>query len=886
VALTPGTRLGVYVVTAQIGEGGMGQVYRATDTKLKRQVAIKILPPSLAADYDRLARLQREAEVLAALNHPNIAAIYGLEEADGVKALVMELVEGEDLSQRIARGAIPLEEALHIAKQVATALEAAHEQAIVHRDLKPANIKVRLDGTVKILDFGLAKAMEPAGAALAGVAMAPTITTPAMTQAGVILGTAAYMAPEQARGKTVDKRADIWAFGAVLFEMLTGTRAFAGEDVSETLARVIEREPAWDALPAVVPMHVSQTLRLCLRKPVRERIPDIGSVRLALDGAFGTTARETATPVTAPRGRLAWTAFAVATLVAAALAVPAVKYFRQAPSADPVLRLPLPLPATSNFMALSPDGRRLAVTLINRAGKGELWLRPLDSSQLERLPGTEGMRGPFWSADGKSIGFFADGKLKAIPAAGGPPQVLCDGAGLGAGATWNRDGVILFNGGSDPSIRRVDAAGGACTAVTKPDGDSRHRYPAFLPDGKHFVYMVSNGDEATRGVYVASIDNPERRRLFADESSAIFAPSTIGKKYGYLLFLRANELMAQPFSAETFELAGDVFPVGAGPGIDSTGQVAAAVSAGGILVYNPSDTSSNQLTWLDRSGKALGNVGDLQRQQMAALSPDGKTVATLRSQRIELYDLVRGGETRLTALASSTPVWSPESNLIAFGSGNSLYLMDASGGSREERLLERGSRITPSSWSEDGRYFVYTVADSKNGGDIWYLPDPLNKSSERKPVEFLATEANEGQGQLSPDGHWLAYVSYESTQMDVYVRPFPSGPGRWKVSGGAMRNLEPYWRRDGKELFFVENVFPVNRLMAVAVQSGPRGEFQTGTPRALFEFRTVGISPPFTSQRYSPSADGQRFLVQAQPSNPELMLSVITNWEKAALASR
>jgi eukaryotic-like serine/threonine-protein kinase len=276
VALTPGTRLGVYVVTAQIGEGGMGQVYRATDTKLKRQVAIKILPPSLAADYDRLARFQREAEVLAALNHPNIAAIYGLEEADGVKALVMELVEGEDLSQRIARGAIPLEEALHIAKQVATALEAAHEQAIVHRDLKPANIKVRLDGTVKILDFGLAKAMEPAGAALAGVAMAPTITTPAMTQAGVILGTAAYMAPEQARGKTVDKRADIWAFGTVLFEMLTGTRAFAGEDVSETLARIIEREPAWDALPAVVPMHVSQTLHLCLRKPVRERIPDIG----------------------------------------------------------------------------------------------------------------------------------------------------------------------------------------------------------------------------------------------------------------------------------------------------------------------------------------------------------------------------------------------------------------------------------------------------------------------------------------------------------------------------------------------------------------------------------------------------------------------------------
>ena len=529
-------------------------------------------------------------------------------------------------------------------------------------------------------------------------------------------------------------------------------------------------------------------------------------------------------------------------------------------------------------------------------------VRPLDSSQLQPLSGGENSRGPFWSADGKSIGFFdqSDGKLKTMPAAGGPTQALCAGAGLGGGGTWNREGVILFSGGggSDAPIRRVNAAGGSCAAVTKPEGDSRHRYPAFLPDGKHFVYTVLGGEEAKRGVYVAAIDSPVPRRLFADESSAIFAPSTTGKKYGYLLFLRTNALMAQPFSAETLELAGDVFPVGAELGTDVNGQVAASASAGGILVYDPSaaNATSNQLTWLDRSGKALGNVGNFQRQLMVVLSPDGKTAATLKNRgaggtgtpTLSLYDLQRGGETRVTSppLHPTTPVWSPESDLIAFGSGNSLYLKNASGGSSEERVLESRNVVMPSGWSRDGRYLIYTEVDPNGRGDIWYLPDPLSTSSERKPVKFHGTQAIEGQGQLSPDGRWLAYTSDESGRFEVYVRPFPSGPGRWKVSAGGARNLEPQWRRDGKELFFVENAFPGNRLMAVAVQSGPRGDFQASAPQALFEFRTVGGAPPQTSQRYSPSADGQRFLVQVQPDAPEPTLSVITNWEKAALASK
>ncbi len=415
----------------------MGQVYRATDTRLKRQVAIKILPPAVAADADRLARFQREAEVLASLNHPHIAAIYGLEESGGMTALVMELVEGDDLSQRIARGAIPIDEALPIAKQIAEALEAAHEQGIIHRDLKPANIKVRSDGMVKVLDFGLAKAMEPAAGSSPSVSMSPTITTPAMTQAGMILGTAAYMAPEQARGKVVDKRADIWAFGAVLFEMLVGRRPFDGEDMTEVLGAVVRLEPQWDALPSTVPARVSQALRLCLRKDPKQRVGDIRDVRLALDGAFETAVPQTTAPTTSARsgGRLAWMVSGVAVLAAATLAVPAVRYLREAPADEPVLHLSVPLPSQPAFAALSPDGRRLLLRL-NTTVARSLVVRSLDSSDL---------------------------------------QTLCTGTGLGAGGTWNRDGVILFNGRDSAAIRRVNAAGGACTAVTTPEGDSVHR---------------------------------------------------------------------------------------------------------------------------------------------------------------------------------------------------------------------------------------------------------------------------------------------------------------------------------------------------------------------------------------------------------------------------
>jgi hypothetical protein len=458
--------------------------------------------------------------------------------------------------------------------------------------------------------------------------------------------------------------------------------------------------------------------------------------------------------------------------------------------------------------------------------------------------------------------------------------------------------VILFNtsGVGDP-IQRVNASGGACAVVTKPEGGSAHRSPEFLPDGRHFVYVVTEGDEAKRGLYLAALDNPAGRRLLADVSSAVFVPSTAGKKYGYLLFLRGSELMAQPFSAETLQLAGDVFPVAAEASFSlSSPLIAASASADGILVYESNlGNTSYQLTWLDRTGKELGKVGGMQDQRNVALSPDEKTAATARrDQGIWLYDVQRGGETRFTSPAlARAAVWSPEGNLIAFGSGKGLYLKDASGGTKEELLLENENAKAPSDWSRDGRYLIYTETDPKGRGDIWYLPDPLskdalNKPSVRKPVKFQATEAIESQGQLSPDGRWLAYLSNESGQDEVYVRPFPEGRGRWKVSAGGRGSREPRWRRDSKELFFLEDATSASgkRLMAVPAKSGPRGDFQAGAPQPLFAFRALGTVPSANVFLYSPSADGQRFLVTVQAGDAEPTLNVISNWEKAALGNK
>ncbi len=884
-AIPSGTKLGSYEVTSQIGAGGMGEVYQAHDTKLGRDVAIKVLPEAFAQDPERLARFQREAKMLAALNHPNIATIYGLEQSGATNYLVMELVSGENLADRIKRdGAVPIEEALAIARQLAEALEAAHEKGIIHRDLKPANVKVTPEGKVKVLDFGLAKAFE-GDAASEDISNSPTLSM-AATMHGVILGTAGYMSPEQARGKRVDKRADIWAFGVVLYELVTGKRLFEGDDAGHTLAAVIMKEPDLSTVPA----QVLPLLKRCLEKNPKKRLRDIGDMELLLADAPSAAA-----PPPSPsrlggiaENKVAWGVAALLAVIALGVSF---VHFRETPPADPVLHLSVPIPANSlaGFLALSPDGQRMVISLYNE-GKNQLWLRLLDSPQLQILPGTDNARGPFWSPDSKSIGFFADGKLKTIPATGGPPQVLCDGTGLAGTGTWNRDGVILFSTSEvGAPLQRVNAAGGACIVVTKPEGNSNHAYPEFLPDGKHFVYLVRQGDEAKRGLYVAALDNPTPRRLLADDSSAMFAPSTTGKKYGYLLFLRGSVLMAQPFSAENLQLAGDVFPVTADASINFNSQVAASVSAGGILVYEANLNRTSQLAWLDRFGKELGKVGGIQDERGISLSPDGMAAGTVRmNQGIWLYDVQRGGETRFTspALPGTAPVWSPDGRMIVFGAGKGMYIQEANGESKEELLLENENDKKPSDWSRDGRYLIYTETDPKGRGDIWYLPDPLSKSGDKKPVKFQGTDAVESQGQLSPDGRWLAYTSNESGDYEVYVRPFPSGPGRWKVSASGVVAREPRWRRDGKELFFLEILIPNYRLMAVAVQSGPHGDFQAGGLQTLFDFRAIGTISTFNSFLYSPSADGQRFLVRVEPGDAETTVNVVTNWEKAALGSK
>ena len=878
--LQPGTRLGPYEIAAQIGVGGMGEVYQATDTNLARQVAIKVLPASVASDPERLARFDREAKTLAALNHPNIAQIHGLERSGGTIALVMELVEGPTLADRIAQGAIPVDEALPIAKQIAEALEAAHEQGIIHRDLKPANIKVRPDGTVKVLDFGLAKAMDT-GAGSRGqdpaymLSQAPTITTPAMTQAGMILGTAAYMSPEQARGKTVDKRADIWAFGAVLYGMLTGQRAFGGDDVAETLANVINREPAWEVLPTALPPHVRQTLRVCLRRSLRERVPDIGAARLALEGAFETpTLQGAAVPIAPSRRDLrVWMAMAgVCALVA--LMVSAI-HFRETPMPAPLVRSAMLPPENVTVdeasIAVSPDETRIAFSGRDRDGKVQLWLRPLDGIAAQALDGTDGAAGPFWSPDGQSIGFFADGKLKRIDASGGPVLALADTGLLGnesRGASWG-SGVIVFYAAGQ-ALKRVSATGGTVSdAATLAAGEGTHRRPFFLPDGNHFVFAAGVGNSpAPKAIRLGSLDGPESTVLIeAANSGAVYSA-------GYLLFLRGETLMAQPFDARRLALSGDALPLVEdvpGGGIETVGAFSA--SARGLLVHASGRRNVSDLTWFDRTGNRTAVLGEPAGFDSLNFSRDHSRLAvTLYDQannlNVWLVDAARGVRTRLTSEGiNPQAAFSPDGRTVFFPSSlqghRGIYRKPADGVGSEELVCEcNQSPNSPYSLSPGGRFLLYATV-----GDLWILPDPLGAPGRSKPYPFLQTPFRESHGQFSSDGGWIAYHSDESGRDEVYVAPFP-GPGATRQISTAGDRL-PRWRADGREIFYVA---PDGQIAAaeVAVRNGV---LDTGEARVLFNPRMLLV----TSYAYDVSADGQRFLAITPRSGAE-GLTIVQNW--------
>jgi eukaryotic-like serine/threonine-protein kinase len=888
-----GTRLAHYEIASHLGSGGMGDVYQATDTKLGRSVAIKFLPETFSHDTERVARFQREARVLASLNHSNIAAVYGVEETDSRHFLVMELVTGETLADRIKRGAIPIEEALSTAKQIAEALEEAHGKGIIHRDLKPANIKVTPEGKVKVLDFGLAKAYEREQTD-SSLSHSPTISL-AATNAGVILGTAAYMSPEQARGRTLDKRTDIWSLGCVLFEMLTGKQAFRGEDITDVLAAVVKSEPAWDALPADTPSAIRTLLRRCLQKDRAMRLRDAGDLLVEI-----IEAQHAPPPVAVSSARerksvrLAWATAAVALLALLSLAV---IQFRQKPSAEPVRHLAISLPqdAVLWFLSLSPDGKQAAMVFTAPGKTPQIWLRSLDSLELRPLPSTDNAntRAPFWSPDSKFIGFYGDAKLKVVPATGGPPQVLCEDVGISVTGTWSPSGVILFDGGErGRSLRRVDASGGECKVVEQSNANTVRENPQFLPDAVHFLFNQSNpsnesGSES--GLYLGSLDDPKTsRRLLADRSSAVFVPSTTGKDYGYLLFLRDNRLMAQPFNDRTLQFAGDVFPVGVNATSSfNPGLMAVSATADGTLLYGDSRWETFQLAWKDRTGKEIGKVGRLGTYFGVALSPDNKTLAVNRQgDGIVLYELARDGETRLAP--GFTPVWSPDGKRLAHSSANDLYLKEVNGAAKEEPVLKNANAKAPSDWSRDGSYLIYTEIDPKGRSDIWFMENPLDPQNGRKSTQFQATAADESQGQLSPDGRFLAYTSDESGRYEVYVRPFPTGAGRWKVSSDPYpgTHSEPRWRGDGRELYYEAGNAPQKWLMAVPVSYGPHGEFQAGPAVDLFNFNSVGQTAQGNLFLYSPSADGQRFLVKERPADDKSSVNVLTHWEQYALAHR
>ena len=727
-ALTPGTRLGPYEIAAQIGEGGMGEVYQATDTTLSRQVAIKVLPESLAADAERIARFEREAKTLASLNHPNIAQIYGFEKSSGVHALVMELVEGPTLADRTAQGAIPMEEALPIAKQITEALEAAHEQWIIHRDLKPANIKVRADGTVKVLDFGLAKAMELTGAMSPEFSQSPTITTPAMTQAGMILGTAAYMSPEQAKGRAVDKRSDIWAFGAVLYEMLTGRRAFDAEDVSETLASVLMREPDWAALPATTPPTVTTVLRRCLQKDRQQRARDIGDVSLALEGAFETTASVRSEPTgvqAAPRSKLPWAAVMGLVVIATGVAVWGLRPSPVGRMARFEITLPAsaPLEITNTLqdVAISPDGTRIVYTA---TASRHLFVRTLDQIEPVELVGVPGARNPFFSPDGTQVGFHLGGgnSLQRVSIQGGPPQTIVgDVGGNLLGASWGPDDSIVFATTSGAGLMRVAAVGGEPTALTtvgESEGSVRHSWPEVLPDGRGVLFTAWSGSDDTSQIVVLSLETGEQEVLISGGTSPRYASS------GHLLYAAEGSVRAVPFDIDEMEVSGDSVPVLENVTSKQTGAANFILAEDGWLVYVSGGVGTpRELVWVSRGDREEPVAAAPADYEEFTLSPDGTRVAVRIDDAVWVYDLVRDTSTRLTfesdAVGTLFPTWTPDGTRVAFGPPLSWKRADGIGA--VERLDDDVAQRYPQAFSPDGTTLVFEDRTAAGGYGLGVL---------------------------------------------------------------------------------------------------------------------------------------------------------------------
>ena len=870
-ALASGIRLGSYEILSQIGVGGMGEVYRARDMRLERTVAIKVLPDHLSCNADSKQRFEREARALSSLNHPHICTLYDIGTQDGVAFLVMEYMEGQTVADRLQKGALPIEQVLKIGIEVADALDKAHRHGIVHRDLKPGNIMLTKSGA-KLMDFGLAKPTQ--ATFIAGSTASNSTRSDPLTVEGTIVGTFQYMAPELFEGRDADARSDIFAFGAVLYEMATGQPAFSGKTRASVLAAILASEPTpVTKLQPASSLELDRLIRTALAKNPDERWQSVHDVGISLSGISAT---ETPHPAATPSPW--WIAAGLLTLVT--LGLGAFFTLHRTNSSPALLRLTIAPPQNASFssleklLAISPDGRQVAFTAVDRSGQRSLWVRPLDTLEARALPGTDDADTPFWSPDSRLVGFFSHSKLKKVDPNGGQPEVICDAGADPGGATWNRQGVIVFAPNFEGVLYRVPASGGQPIAITeayKAYDETNHIWPEFLPDGRHFLFLVyGKGDE---GIHVGSLDSKEHHLVLREESTALYVEP------GYLLFGRNGVLMVQRFDAKRLEALGEPIRIVDTVESASGGGYTFSVSRNGVLVYfagrryNPT-----QLVWYRRDGTRLKTLGPVGPFREPRISPDGHTVAVNRLESgmelsVWLIDS-RGVPTRFTfGSFDLSPIWAPDSDRVIFssprdGSPPNLFQKNLTGGSEERRLMHNGIDSIATDWSRDGRYVVYMANELGTNWNVWAMP----LTGDQTPQPVLRTQFNEMDGRISPDGRWLAYVSDESGKWEVYVQRFLSPGGKWQISSNGGK--QPQWSHDGKELFYVATD---QMLMAVAVHPGL--SLDPGTPKQLFQFH--GASD-FLGGSYDVGADGQRFLVSAlvgeQASPP---LTVVINWTAA-----